>query len=203
MRALLAGIFVMGCLMAFVMAMSSSYPGEHWPWWSNAAGIAVLVTSLVAALFLFNRAGMRPVMGRSHEQIMAELREKDLVVSASFHARRAFQQEEFEDEGVHYYLELTDGRTLYLNGQYLYEWEPIDDDPELNQPRKFPCTEFTVLRHRTAGHVVDILCAGEVLEPEGTAPHFSRAAGDREIPEDGDIITNRSYEEIKRARFRN
>ena len=70
--------------------------------------------------------------------------------------------EEFEDEGLHYFIELVDGRVLFLSGQYLYDYEPISDDPESNQPRSFPCTEFTVRRHKNDGCVVDLLRAGTV-----------------------------------------
>ena len=107
--------------------------------------------------------------------------------------------EEFEDEGLHYFIELVDGRVLFLSGQYLYDYEPISDDPESNQPRSFPCTEFTVRRHKNDGCVVDLLRAGTVLEPEIMAPAFGkqvwRANG---IPEDGQVITSTSYDELKR-----
>ena len=62
---------------------------------------------------------------------------------------RAFGVKEFEDEGLHYFLELTDGRVLVLSGQYLYDYEAISDDSETNRPRAFPCSEFTLRRHKT------------------------------------------------------
>ena len=43
-----------------------------------------------------------------------------------------------------HFLELSDESVMCLYGQYLYEYEPIDDDPELNQPRLFPTSEFSV-----------------------------------------------------------
>ena len=39
-------------------------------------------------------------------------------------------------------------RDSFLSGQYLYDYEPISDDPDANEARSFPCTEFTVRRHR-------------------------------------------------------
>ena len=118
----------------------------------------------------------------------------------SFRALRAFAVEEFEDEGPHYYIELASGNTLYLNGQYLYDVEPIFDDPEMNQPRLFPCTEFEILRHKNAGYVLDIVRNGEVFEPELTARPYNKADWKRGIPEDGEIIKDRTYEDIKHER---
>ena len=91
--------------------------------------------------------------------------------------------EEFEDEGLH----------------YLYDYEPISDDPELNQPRSFPCTEFTVRRHKKDGYVVDIVGGGTVLEPEVMAPAFgNKVWRAKRIPEDGQVITSASYDDLKR-----
>jgi hypothetical protein len=91
--------------------------------------------------------------------------------------------EEFEDEGLH----------------YLYDYEPISDDPELNQPRSFPCTEFTVRRHKKDGYVVDIVRGGTVLEPEVMAPAFgNKVWRAKRIPEDGQVITSASYDDLKR-----
>lgn len=75
-------------------------------------------------------------------------------MSEAYRVKRAFQVEEFEDEGSHYYIELDDRRVLFLSGQYLYDYD--SEDP----PRAFPCTEFVVRRHRTKGYVVDISLSG-------------------------------------------
>lgn len=125
-----------------------------------------------------------------------------LLISESFRARRAFQVEEFDDEGSHYFVELEDERVLYLSGQCLYEYEPITDDSELNQPRRFPCSLFTVRRHKNDGCLIDIVCSGEVLEPEFVAPHFDKIDVKRGlIPEDGQIFRDKTYEQLKCERL--
>ena len=75
------------------------------------------------------------------------------------------------------------------------------DEPDINQPRRFPCTEFTVLRHKEAGYILDILCSGAVLEPEVVAPPFSKQDCRQGLPEDGDVIADRTYDEIKAQRL--
>ena len=200
-RLVLAACFILGALTGFVSFVGSRYPDDHWPWWAGPGIAVVLIASIAIALVVFNRRGFRPSLpGKSQEEEIAELREKDLLLTESFSARRAFGVEEFEDEGLHYFVELSDGRTLYLTGQNLYDYEPIDE-PDINQPRRFPCTEFTVLRHKEAGYILDILCSGAVLEPEVVAPPFSKQDCRQGLPEDGDVIADRTYDEIKAQRL--
>ena len=95
-----------------------------------------------------------------------------------------------------------DGSVLYLTGQYLYEYEEIDDGAELNQLRRFPCTEFTVRRHKKEGYAIDILCSGSVIEPEIIFPPFDAKDYKRNsVPEDGQTIRNRTYEQLKSERL--
>jgi hypothetical protein len=129
-----------------------------------------------------------------------EMEKQGLLIHEKFEARRAFQVEEFEDEGCQYFVELKNGSVLFLCGQYLYDHEPMGDAPRPKQPRKFPCTEFAVLRDKRDGLIADIVCGGTVIEPEGEAPHFTEADYESgRTPEDGQIISDRSYDQIKRG----
>jgi hypothetical protein len=90
----------------------------------------------------------------------------------------------------------------FTTGQYLYDYEATEGDPDFNQPRKFPCTRFTVRRHRDEGYVADILCEGEVLEPEILAPAFTLVDYERgEVPEDGQVL-NVAYDRLKEGASR-
>jgi hypothetical protein len=125
-----------------------------------------------------------------------EMEQRGLLLREQHEAARAFQVEEFEDEGCQYIIELKNGAVLYLCGQYLYDYEPMEGARK--QARKFPCTEFTVLRDKRHGWVVDVVCGGKVLEPEIEVPPFT--VDDHETgraPADGDIISDRSYDQIK------
>lgn len=151
-------------------------------------GLTLVMLGLCAlALRLFNAPGTNPLGLKSPEEQRQELESRGLVEVAEFRATRAFGVEEFEDEGPHYYIELIDGRVLFLSGQYLYDFEPITDDPELNQPRRFPCSEFAVLRHKT-----------ERYHDSTLRKAVWRSGG---VPTDGDIITAVSYDELKRTRL--
>ncbi|HEX4351085.1 MAG TPA: hypothetical protein VH251_11890 [Verrucomicrobiae bacterium] len=153
----------------------------------------IFVASFVivgVAMFLLTRRALPRVENLSLE----EMEKLGLLAHEGYQAKRAFQVEEVEDEGVQYFIELRNGTVLFLCGQYLYDYEPADGDARTKQPRKFPCTEFSVLRHKQHGWIVDIEPGGTVLEPECEAPPF----GGEEPPADGDIISDRSYDEIKR-----
>ena len=201
MRTILAGLFVFTSMLIVVGLIGGNYPDDSWPWWATPTIILTLLGSLLLSMFLFNKRGLRPnLLRKGLQEQSADLDHHGLLSRESFRAIRAFAVEEFEDEGPHYYIELEDRRVLYLNGQYLYDFEPISDEPDLNQCRSFPCTEFQVLRHKQEGFVIDIECQGEVIEPELTTPHYTKADWKHGVPSDGDIISDRTYEEIKLAR---
>jgi len=201
MRVILAGLFVFGgaSLAAFLLIPIFDH---------SLPAVAGILTGLVVgplflllvctAQVLFNWPIDWRKVQLNQEDYIKDLENRGLLVSTDYQATRAFELEEYEDEGLHYFVELADGTVLYLTGQELYEYGPIedgDDDPELNQPRRFPCTEFSLRRHRDEKYWIDIQCRGTVIEPEIVEPHpklFWQTS-----PEDGGIITDQTYDEIK------
>jgi hypothetical protein len=61
-----------------------------------------------------------------------KLEKHGMLLSRAYEARRAFQVEELDEEGLHYFIELEDHGTLFLSGQYLYNYNCED------QPRTSP-----------------------------------------------------------------
>jgi hypothetical protein len=161
-------------------------------------GIAVLtILGCIAALALFNKKALQGVP--FEEQIRA-LESQGLLTSEDFVALRAFEVEEMEDEGMHFYVELQDKRVLFLSGQYLYDYEPTADSGT-GRARRFPCSEFILRRHRVENYVADLVCKGKAFDPEFVAPPFSEKelyAG--QVPSNGDIIADITYDELKRQR---
>lgn len=204
MRAILAGLFTFGGLLVCVSIVFHHFPdGFNPPWLTGLFFAVVLVVLAGVSMFLFNRKGRRPSFSnQTFEQRLAELESQGLLADETFHATRCFQVEEFEDEGLHYFLELADHTVLYLNGQYLYDYAPITDDPEVNQARTFPCSIFTVRRHKTAQYVITIVCSGSVLPPECEAPSFNKFDFKNDlIPDDGQIFRDKSYDQLKTERL--
>jgi len=196
MRLIGAGLFVFtGMLVLVVLLGNQKAPS----WLVGSAIAAVMVTLMVLALWLFNPSGSNPLGRMTEEEHRRELARLGLLESTAFRAMRAFGVEEHEDEGLHYFVELTDGRVLFLSGQYLYDYEPNPDEGE-RRARSFPCTEFTVRRHKKEGYAVEIVCGGAVLEPEIMAPSFGQDVRKRNrVPEDGTLITGASYDRLKQG----
>jgi hypothetical protein len=181
MRLVGAGIFVYASVLLLVAALGSQNAFGRARSWLVGLGIAAFMVGMVAlATWLFNRRGAGPFERKTADERIRALDEAGQLESVSFRATRAFGVEESEDEGLHYFLELADGRVLFLSGQYLYDYEPISDDADEHQPRSFPCAEFTVRRHKAERYVLDILRGGAVLEPEVIAPPFQPARVARE-----------------------
>ena len=200
MRLVGAGLFVFASMLLLVVVLGSQNVFDRAPVWVVGPGIAVFMVGMaVLSLWLFNRKGSDPFGRKTVEERIRELEEAGQVESVAYRATRAFGVEEFEDEGLHYFLELVDGRVLFLSGQYLYDYEPISGDPAMNQARSFPCTEFTIRRHKTDRYVLDMLRGGAVLEPEIMAPPFGEKAWKvNRVREDGEVIVGASYDELKR-----
>lgn len=201
MRVVGAGCLIFLAILVFVNLIGDNGFERVPPWISGGAIGLFMVGLCVVATWFFNRSG-DPFGRKTEEEQVAELEGMGLLQTATFRVRRAFGIEEFEDEGLHYFLELEDGRVLFLSGQYLYDYEPIDDDPELNRTRTFPCTDFIVRRHHHGRYVVDIACQGAALEPEVVAPPFGKKDWrDGRVPEDGAILADVTYDELKRQRL--
>jgi len=195
LRAILAGLAVFAFTGIVVgVVIGSGLADAVGPVVAGLLMGGAMVIACIGALVLFN---MRRRDSRGLKSVDEQLRELEaggLLVSADYRATRAFEVEELEDEGLHYFLELDDGRVLSLTGQYLYDYEP---DPEIPRPRRFPCDDFTVRRHRDHGYVVDLVCRGRVLEPELTAPAFPfDVAWSKEPLEDVELIAD-TYDAVK------
>lgn len=96
-----------------------------------------------------------------------------------FHATKAIRVEELEDEGDGYFLHLNDGRTLFLRGQYLFD---------LEADKKFPCSEFEVVRGPRSGAILNLVCCGSYFPSQKIIASF-RQPDLKAVPTDGDIIT--------------
>jgi hypothetical protein len=192
MRLIGAGLFVFAGLLASVAGIGALDIFDRAPpWVGGTLTLTALVVFVIAAAWLFNMKSSY----QSLDQQLEELEDRGLLTSTEYHATRAFGVDEFEDEGLSYFLELTDGRVLFLSGQYLYECEP---DAEEKRARTFPCSDFSIRRHKSENYVVDVECRGRILEPEAIAkPFIDTDWKNGRVPEDGDVISTRTYDAIK------
>jgi len=195
LKTILAGLFVLTCVISVFASFDKIFNVEKWS--PLVLGIILTVVffgAMFVAIVIFN---YKKSNVKNQGMGIEELEKAGLVQRERYSAVRAFQVEEWEDEGSQYFVELDDKRVLFLCGQYLYEYEPADyEQPPV--PRRFPCVEFEVFRHRSTKNALDIVCHGAVIEPEFTAPPFTEEEHEKnQVPKDGNIIPNRSYDEIK------
>jgi hypothetical protein len=79
-----------------------------------------------------------------------------------------------------YFLDTSDGHTLFLEGEYLRG--PVADG-------KFPSRHVETARTPLARHLLDLTCSGEKVPPEKTRPPFSTAERRTgSVPVDGDVL---------------
>jgi len=199
---LVLGIAIMLTFIAVAVAVVTAYERQIPQWLKNpVVGTAIMVVTfflLVEVLTRILSPGSSTPFGllSPRRPSRAELKE------TRYQTKRCFEvKEPNEETGPHYFLDVQQKGVLYLHGQYLYDYCAIDDDPELNQPQQFPCTDFALL-HNKYGMLTGIECGGSLLEPEVVAPPFSKEdwKADR-IPMDGDLITSKTYEELKADRM--
>jgi hypothetical protein len=171
--------------------------------WSLA--VLVLVSALVLAIVIYFAsnapAWWRRLRGISWEAHLKQLEREGKALREHYQAKRVVT---FEDENtgclVHL-LDVGDGRLLCLYGQSYYSFEPTEDDPDVNQPRKFPTKNFSLLRRKNNGEVLELAPGADVLEPTfcgGVArPQKIYDLGVRF--EDGKLVPNVSFEAVEEA----
>jgi cation transport ATPase len=198
-----AGLFVFFGLGLSVVFFSRFFPDTLPLWLVGPLLVAGFLVFVVLAMVLFHGKGPRRVSAEAYAARIRKLEEEGLLILQTFRARRAFQVDEFEDEGSSYFIELEDMSVLFLTGQYLYEYEPLQSRTSTARLRSFPSSEFTIRRHKEKGFAVDILCHGDVIEPEVLAPWFDEEDFRKHlIPEDGAILREKTYDQIKRDRLK-
>lgn len=202
---LAVGTLFVGLLIGLSVYAGSRLLPVSWqmPWLMGVIACAAMVLGVELATVILSPGSTTPfgLLGvKKNDFDPAVLKAQGLLVSTTYRARRAFEVSEREDEGYGYFIELEDGRVLFLQGQYLYDYGPVEDDeePESNRDRLFPCTEFILHRHKKHDYLIELECKGTVLEPECVVPPLSNNHRKQGLnPDDEDIIADRSYDEIK------
>jgi hypothetical protein len=111
--------------------------------------------------------------------LRADLREGSVEVR-QYTAVDAVRVEEAEDEGTGFFVKLTDGRILFLVGQYLYERE---------EDKAFPCDRFQYTTTPHSRWFLDFECMGQYFPPSYSRRAFPRSEWKRgNVPRDGELF---------------
>jgi hypothetical protein len=148
--------------------------------------ILILLLICVSGAYLYYRKQSRDAhegaLGEMRAHYAADLQAQQLE-EWRVHIIDALQVEEFDDEGSQFYLELEDGRVLFVMGQYLWDFEDDDENP------LFPNRELLITRLPYAGDIFDMTCLGEHFPPSATRPRFTQEEyTEKRVPEDGQIL---------------
>jgi hypothetical protein len=136
-----------------------------WPWDRGLPSLVPIAIALIAGFLVFRRMRDYQARSKATTTLSADLAEGQAQVT-TYEAVDAILVEELDDEGSQYFLELRDGRILFVAGQYLYECE---DDA------RFPNTRFQAVRTARSGHLLAFNCLGAYLPPSSRLRPFSDA----------------------------
>ncbi len=151
--------------------------------------IPLIVGLIVAAKFLFSERS-----SWVNRNGVLTYRRRNELVSDSYRARRAFELRDLDTQEGWYLIELDTGKVLCL-------WDnlpsgPLGFDAMNPEVRRFPCTEFAVLRHPTENFTAEVDCGGQVIKP--VTIHLGNHYDDwlyTYVPKDGEVIPNKTFDE--------
>ncbi|TBR40547.1 MULTISPECIES: hypothetical protein [Dyella] len=152
----------------------------------HACLLTVVAGSLVIRQYLSTMKG-KPALPPSLSAQMRSRSPTEIIRS-----RRAIYFEEENTRCPIYLIEMEDRRLLCLIGQYL---------AQLVTParRRFPSTEFTLVRYVTSPWLFTVRPAGEIYLPEIIRISFRQLAHAGLTFRDGEILLDWTYEKVKRA----
>jgi hypothetical protein len=173
--------------------------------------VALITYALLAALPIavgayvcLNAPGWwRGLRGETSEAYHERLEKAGKAAREHHETCRALTFEDYGTSCLVYVIEVGEGRLLCLHGQDYYSFEPCDDDedPEMNQPRKFPTSIFSLLRDKKKGKVLALYPGSVVVEPVVCNPIKSpRALHGLGIKlEDGEIVVGVTLDAVESA----
>lgn len=164
-------------------------------------GLFAAVILLVVGILFSIPGWLRTLRGISYDDHTRDLEERGKARRERFSATRAMTAEDYTISGLAHFLDIGDGRILCLRGQQYYDFEPIEDDPEVNQDRQFPTRDFEVMFRVRNGEVLDLYPGSQVFEPKLFDPVVEpESLYELGIEfEDGEIVTGLSWEEVEKA----
>ena len=164
MRLISAAIFSIILIYSIVVVASNGIFNSH----SAVAKwgfIGLIIVIVLAIHWLFNGNGLR-LTPMSIDEKRERLNKQGKLLKNTYKGFGYFEINEWGDEGLHYFIDIGDSKTMYLSGQYLYDYEEIlDIEEDLAPQRKsFPSEDFSVIVNKDGDYVFEILPTGNILK---------------------------------------
>jgi len=159
------------------------------PWFAEHLGIIAVTFAGCSAYALWRH---HPRLPAPHVDAARKDRELRLVEDSHYEIVEAVLVEDHEDdeddEGPSYYLKLTDGQVLFLQGQYLIAAEE----------EGFPRAQLRIGRAKESHLLLSFHCDGpRVPVTEHLAPSGIEGSDTERTPEDGSLL-QLDFEDLKR-----
>jgi hypothetical protein len=187
-RLVYAGLFILGGVLCGAYIGFTFYPQGN-PF-ELRFSLPLLLGLIVAAHFLFQERGPWITKGG-----VTRYRKPAELVPTTYQSRRAFEVKNPDSGDRWYVVELENGKVLCLCDNL--PSGPLGFDPMNPDVQRFPCTEFTLLRHPTEKFIGEIDCGGKLIQPVTVlfADHYSDWVYTR-LSVDGEIIPDRTFNEV-------
>ena len=135
---------------------------EEPPFW---LGITVWFALMFSSVVIFNEGFLRKLKGQSDEEYIKELLSNGKAKKETYNVEAGIYFNDLGTGCAVHLLDIGNNKILCLYGQYLYDFEPIDDDPEQNQSRKFPTKQFSQIKRLKDNFILQLIPGSDVIEP--------------------------------------
>lgn len=135
---------------------------DETPFWLS---LFVFFSLLFSSVIIFNEGFLRLLRGISDEEYLETLLSSGKAKKETYKVLSALSFDDLNTSCAVHILDIGNNENLCLYGQYLYDYEPIDDDPEMNQQRKFPTEEFSLIRKVKEDELLQLIPGIKVIEP--------------------------------------
>ena len=127
-------------------------------------GIGTWFALMFSSVIVCNEGFFRKLKGQSDDDYIDEQLNKKLALRERYIVSKALTFEDLSTGCLCHIIETEEGGSICLYGQYLYDYVGITDDPELNQPRMFPTSEFTLIRDKKNREILRVDIGDKVIE---------------------------------------
>ena len=146
-------------------------------------------------------AWLRSIRGVSWEDHLENMVRAGTAIREEYKASGALTFDDLNTGCIVHLIDVGENTLLCLYGQDYYHFEPHDDGPDINQPRLFPTTEFSLLRHAKQQDVLNLYPGTDVLDPVVLEPIVDyKALHDLGIQlDDGELISSLRLQTVRVA----
>jgi len=189
-------LFAVVVLLAMLWLVIGDFVGAFWSL-AVLALASILVIAVAGYLVSNFPTWSRAIRGISWEAHLERLERDGEAIRERYEVSRSISFQDWSTGCLAHLLDIGDRELLCLYGQSYFDFEPIDDDPDVNQPRKFPTKVFSLLRRKSSGEVLALFPGAEVFEPTDCGGIVAPEKALTFRLKDGEVIQNKLFEDVE------